>query len=262
MFRFRNFAAATYIILFLSSCGNLKQLQYLQGTIDTAALSSINYVEPIIQKGDLLSITVYSDNQLASAVYNQGGTATTTAGNAGGGAGSTIGASGYLVSQEGNIQLYELGSVKVEGQSKKQLADFLAQQYTQRNLLRNPFIEVRFLNFKVTVIGDVNIPGIKTFETDKVSIFDAIGMAGDLNQYAKRNNVLIVREVNGARRFSRLDLTNPTIFNSPYYYLQQNDMIIVDPTKLKATLTDQSYRNISIAASVISVLALVYSIFR
>lgn len=246
------------ILILFNSCGNLKQLQYLQGPIDTAALSTINYVEPLIQKGDLLSITVYSDNQLASAVYNQGGSSSS---NSGGGQ-SAVGGSGYLVGHEGNIQLYELGSVKVEGITKNQLSSLLAQQYQQRNLLKNPFVEVRFLNFKVTVIGDVNSPGVKTFAAEKVSIFDAISESGDLNMYAKRDNVLIVREVNGVRRFARLDLTDPNVFNSPYYYLQQNDMIVVDPTKLKATTTDQTFRNVSMATSLISLAAIIISFFR
>ena len=246
------------VLLVVSSCGNLKQLQYLQGTIDTAALSSINFIEPLIQKGDILGITVYSDNQLASALYNQGGAASSTFGTSGSQPG---GGTGYLVSQDGYIQLYELGSVKVEGLSKKQLADFLVNQYIQRNLLKDPFVEVRFQNFKVTVIGDVNRPGVYTFPVDKVNIFDALGLAGDLTTFAKRDNVLIVREVNGVRRFSRLDLTNPDVFNSPFYYLQQNDMIVVDPTKLKATLNDQTFRYITIATSVVSIVAILYSIF-
>jgi len=242
-----------------ASCGNLKQLQYLQGNIDTAALATIHFTEPVIQKGDLISITVYSDNLEASSLYNQGG-----------GVSASIGSDdprgprsggGYLVGEDGNIRLYEIGPVMVEGQTKKQLSNFLTQQYAQRNLLKNPFVEVRFLNFKVTVIGDVNSPGIKTFATDKVSVFDAIGEAGDLNMFAKRDNILVVREVNGKRSFSRLNLTDPYVFNSPYYYLQQNDMIVVDPTKLKSATNEQTYRNISLATSVVSILALVYSVF-
>ena len=255
MLRFLNFIAGFCTLMILGSCGNLRQLQYLQGTIDTSALRNVNYVEPFIQKGDLLSITVYSDNQLASAVYNQGGVST--------GATPTVagpGATGYLVGQEGNIQLYELGTVKVEGLSKKQLANILVQQYVQRNLLKNPFVEVRFLNFKVTVIGDVNNPGIKTFTTDKVSIFDAIGEAGDLSAFEKCSQVLVVREIDTVRSFARLDLTDPNVFNSPYFYLKQNDMIVVDPTRAKANLTDQTFRTISIATSVVSIFAIVYSL--
>ena len=244
------------LIISFASCGNLKQLQYLQGEIDTVALRNINFIEPVIQPGDLVSITVYSDNQSASAVYNQGGSTSGAASGAG------VGPGGYLVSEDGYIQLYELGRVKVEGFSKKQVSDFMVQQYIQKNVLKNPYVEVRFLNFKVTVIGDVASPGIKTFTTDKVSIFDAISSSGDLSALAKRSNVLVVREIGDTRQFARLDLTNPTVFNSPFYYLRQNDMIIVDPTKLKARQNDQLYRNISIGASLLSIAVVIYSLFK
>ena len=240
------------IILGLTtSCGNIKQLQYLQGTIDTAAIANINFIEPTIQKGDILSVTVFSDNPLASAIYNQAAAASPTAQ-----------AAGYLVSQDGYIQLHALGLVKALGLTKKQLADILVQQYIEKNLLQNPFVEVRFLNFKITVIGDVNGPGVFTFPSEKVSIFDAIGEAGDLTVYAKRDNVLVVREVNGVRRFARLDLTNPNVFNSPFFFLQQNDMVVVDPTRVKATTTDQTIRNLSIITSLISLAAIVISLFQ
>jgi len=238
-----------------TSCGNIKQLQYLQGTIDTAAFANINFIEPTIHKGDIVSITVYSDNPGASALFNQGG-ATAISSQSG-----TSGQSGYLVSEDGTIRLFELGNVKVEGFTKNQLGNLLAQQYAQKNLLSNPFVEVRFLNFKITIVGDVNGPGVYTFPTDKVNIFDALGMAGDLTTYAKRDNILIVREVTGVRRFARLDLTNPSVFNSPFFYLQQNDMIVVDPTRVKATVNDQTLRYISITTSVVSLVAIVYSIF-
>jgi polysaccharide export outer membrane protein len=261
MLGFLKVLASITMIWLLASCGNLKQLQYLQGTIDTAALNSINFVEPKIQQGDLISITVYSDNQAASAIYNQGGAVSPTL--SGGGMGGTImTGTGYLVTETGHIQLYELGSIMAAGLTKKQLGDLLAQQYAQKNLLNNPFVEVRFLNFKITVVGDVNRPGVYTFPVEKVSVFDAIGMAGDLTAYAKRDNILVVREVNGVRRFARLDLTNPEVFNSSYYYLQQNDMIVIDPTKAKTTLTDQTLRNISIATSLLSIIAITYSLFR
>ena len=118
------------------------------------------------------------------------------------------------------------------------------------------------MNFKVTVIGDVNSPGVKVFNTDKVSIFDAIGQSGDLNIYAKRDNILLIREINGIRKFARLDLTDPNVLNSPYYFLVQNDMIIVDPVRVKATLNDQTSRNITLAATFVSITALVISFFR
>ena len=121
---------------------------------------------------------------------------------------------------------------------------------------------MRFLNFKITIVGDVNRPGVYTFPSERVNIFEAIGFAGDLTNYAQRDNVLVIREFNNTRRFARLDLTDPNVLNSPFYFLQQNDMIIVDPNKTKATITDQTYRTISIVTSIVSVVAIVISVFR
>lgn len=259
----RFFSLAVVLVIFLSSCGNLKQLQYMQGNIDTAALSKINFVEPVIQEGDILAIVVYSDNQLASSYYNQGSTVPSPGGSGALGLSNSVPASsGYEVNKEGSIQLYSLGQVPAKGLTRKQLSENLAKLYLERDLLKNPYVEVRFLNFKITIVGDVNRPGVYTFPSERVNIFEAIGFAGDLTNYAQRDNVLVIREFNNTRRFARLDLTDPNVLNSPFYFLQQNDMIIVDPNKTKATITDQTYRTISIATSIVSVVAIVISVFR
>jgi polysaccharide export outer membrane protein len=251
------------VMVLATSCGNLKQLQYLQGPIDTVALGKINFIEPVIQEGDVLGITVYSDNQLASSFFNQG-SASPSPGASGalGTSGGVPGASGYEVNEDGNIQLFNLGLVRVEGMTRKQLGDYLKNQYAEKNLLTNPYVDVKFLNYRVVIVGDVNRPGVYTFPSEKVNIFEAIGFAGDLTNFAKRDNILVIREVNNVRRFARLDLTDPNVFNSPFYYLQQNDMVVVDPTKAKAVVNDQSYRTISIATSAVSLIAILISIFR
>ena len=259
----RFFSLAVVLVVFLSSCGNLKQLQYMQGNIDTAALSKINFIEPVIQEGDILVVVVYSDNQLASSYYNQGSTVPSPGGSGAlGMSNAAPSTAGYEVNKEGNIQLYSLGLVSAKGLTRKQLADKLAKQYLEKDLLKNPYVEVRFLNYKVTIVGDVNRPGVYTFPHEKINLFEALGYAGDLTIYAKRDNVLVIRESNNTRTFARLDLTSPNVLASPYFYLQQNDIIIVDPSKIKATVTDQSYRTISIATSIVSVVAIIISIFR
>jgi polysaccharide export outer membrane protein len=265
MLRVANIIIALSVILITVSCGDIKKLQYLQGQLDTVALSKIQYVEPVIQKGDILSITVYSDNSLASSLYNQSSTTPTPSNSGSGGVTGAVTSSlpTYLVNEQGDIQLFQIGLFKVEGLSKKQVADSLTSEYKKRNLLSNPYVEVRFVNFKVTLIGDVVKPGVYTFPSEKVSVFDAIGLAGDLTNFARRDNILIVRESNGIRQFGRIDLSKPDAFLSPYYYLQQNDMVVVDITRAKAVANDQATtRNIYIATSVISVLAIIVSIFR
>lgn len=263
---------ALFIALLGASCGNVKNLQYLQGSFDTARLSRVEIPEPVIQKGDLLGITVYSDDPLATAaVTNPLANNASSYLNAGGnnsnsGSTSTSGASttqGFLVSQSGEVQLYKLGTIHVEGKTKKQLSDTLASMYANMGLLKNPYVEVRFMNYKVTVIGEVQRPGPYSVPTDKLSAFEAIGLAGDITVHGRRDNVLVVREVNGQRTFGRLDLKDPNVFLSPYYYLQQNDMVVVDVGKNKAVVNNQAtFQYITISASLLSITAVFISLFR
>lgn len=256
------------MIILGSSCGNVKNLQYVQGAFDTTKLSKVQFTDPVIQQGDLLGITLYSDDAAATAAVmaqqvNVNKETPTASGTASGNTVAAGASSGYLVSQDGFIQLYKLGAVKAIGLTKKQLADTLAQRYIALDLLKNPYVEIRFLNYKVTLVGEVNRPGTYSFPTEKINIFEAISLAGDITVYGKRNNVLVVREVNGVRQFVQLDLSKPDVFGSPYYYLQQNDMVIVDVAKNKAAVNDQvTTRNITVAASVLATIAIFINIFR
>jgi polysaccharide biosynthesis/export protein len=263
---------ALFIIVLSTSCGNVKNLQYLQGSFDTARLSKVETPEPVIQKGDLLGITVYSDDpQATAAVTNPLANLSTLSSTSapGGGLSSVTSSSGtstlqgFVVSQTGEIQLYKLGSIAVEGKTKKQLGDTLALVYSNLGLLKNPYVEVRFLNYKISVIGEVNRPGSYSVPTDKLSAFEAIGLAGDITVYGRRDNVTVIREVNGSRQFGRLNLKDPNVFLSPYYYLQQNDLVIVDVGKNKSVVNNQSaFQTISLAASIISIAAVLITVLR
>jgi polysaccharide biosynthesis/export protein len=237
----------------------------MQGSFDTAKLSSYNIPQPIIQQGDLLSIVVYSDNPTATAIYNQSviTTANTIASASGTGSGlaSTPTSTGYLVDEHGNILFQGIGNVHVEGLNKTSLADTLGARL--KPYLTNAYFNIRFLNFKITIIGDVARPSLYSIPSEKINILEALGLAGDLNISARRDNVLIIREQNGKRSWGRIDLTKPDIFNSPFYQLQQNDVLYVDLTKNKAAANDAvAIRNISVAATIASTLAIIYSIFK
>jgi polysaccharide export outer membrane protein len=118
------------------------------------------------------------------------------------------------------------------------------------------------LNYRFTVLGEVNKEGVYNMPNEKVNILEAIGLAGGLSIYAKRKTITLIREGNGRREFARLDLTDPAVMNSPYYFLQQNDMIIVDPIKAKSTANEQLIiRNISLGSTIISTFAIIYSVF-
>lgn len=268
----------------ISSCGNTRQLTYMQGKFDTAALSKVEVAEPVIQKGDVLSIIVYSDNPTATALYNQSVMATSGSGSSQsigamgggglssgtGGGGSSPGGSapstpGYLVDEQGNIQFQSLKFLHVEGLTKQQLRDSLDARLDERfgGPLKNPYYTIRFVNYRFTMLGEVNRPGVFNIPGEHINLFEALGMAGDMTFYGRRDNVLVMRVSNGKREFQRLDLTKPEIMVSPYYYLQQGDVVYFEPNKKRVAASDQvTIRNVSIATSIVSTLAVLYSIFR
>lgn len=240
----------------LFSCGDVKQISYFQGEVDTLKTETVNYPQPVIQKGDLISIVVFSDNPAATAIYNQS-SANVTAGD------QSLGASqsgGYLVDHSGSITFQGLGQLKVEGLTKSELVDLLNSRLKD-TLLTNPYYNIRFVNFKVTVVGDVTRPGVYTIPNERVNVIEAIGLAGDLTMYGKRDNITVIRERNGVRYYGKLDLTSTAALNSPYYNLQQNDVVIVNAVNKKAAAADQvTGRNIQIATSILSVIAIIISV--
>lgn len=249
---------AALLLASLGSCGDIKKLQYMQGSFDTARLSVYNFPTPVIQKGDLLSIVVFSDLPTATAIYNQ--SVVGTQGSVGS-SGTNAAGPGYLVDERGDIDFQGLGKLHIEGLTKTGLSDLLTSRLSK--YLTNPYYNIRFLNYKITVIGDVAKPSVYNIPAERINILEAIGLAGDLNITARRDNVRIIREVNGKREFGSIDLRQPDIFNSPYYQLQQNDVVYVDFTKNKAAAGDQvTVRNITVATGIVTTLAILYSIFK
>jgi len=260
------------IAILFGSCGNTRQLTYMQGTFDTAKLSQAKFVDPLIQKGDLISIIVYSDNPEATKIYNQtlinagpssAGSSQQDEGSAKGAdvSGSAPTTAGYLVDENGNIEFQGLGLLHVEGLTRTALKDTLNGRLTP--FLVNPYYAIRFLNYRFTMLGEITKPGIYNIPGDRINLLEAIGLAGDMTYYGRRDNVLVMRETNGKRSFARLDLTKPDIIVSPYFYLQQNDVVIFEANKRKVAANDQvTMRNVSMAATVVSVVAILYSIFR
>jgi polysaccharide export outer membrane protein len=209
-----------------SSCGNPKNVTYFPGLKDGDIQSNTPFTESAIQKSDILSITVSSLNPEASAPFN----APNSGGTGPAGAGAPI---GYLVNTEGNIQFPMVGNIKAEGLTKNELKNNIAKTLVDKKLLLDPIVTIRFVNFRVTVLGEVNKPTVVTVPNEKISLLEAIGLAGDMTIYAKRTNVMIIRESNNVKIIKRLNLNSDEIFTSPYYYLQSNDIVYVEPNKAK-----------------------------
>jgi polysaccharide biosynthesis/export protein len=210
----------------ISSCTSGKNLRYFPGIQDGAIQSNTPFPESVIQKSDILSITVSDLNPDAAVIF----TSTNAGGAAASGGGAPI---GYLVNTEGNIQFPMIGSIKAEGLTKNQLKDKIAKTLVDKKILLDPIISIRFINFRVTVLGEVNHPTVVTVPNEKISLLEALGLAGDMTIYAKRNNVLVIREANDQKIIKRLDLNSEELFTSPYYYLQSNDIVYVEPNKAK-----------------------------
>jgi polysaccharide biosynthesis/export protein len=266
----KNFLFGAIILLIissLSSCGTTKGLLLVHGPFDTAKLSVINPVEPIVRRGDILSIVVYSDNPDATKIYNQSLiTTVNTSVLASTGVTQAIGgsapsAAGYQVDGDGNIVFQGLGKIHIEGLTKAALKDTLDARLGP--FLQHPYYSIRFLNYKFTMMGEVTRPGIVSIPGERINILEAIAMVGDLTSYARRDSVFIIRENNNKREFAWLNLTKPAVMASPYFYLQQNDIVIFEPTKKKSIANDVvTVRNVSLAATVVSTLAILYSIFH
>ena len=229
------------------SCVNTRKAIYFD--IEKDSVTSITYqnADNIIQKNDILSITVSSLSPEASVMYNQPNQ------------GVQGSPGGYLVNKEGNIQFPVIGLIKAEGLTKEQLQLEIARQLADKKLLLDPIVNVRQTNYKVTVLGEVAKPGVMNVPSEKISILEAIGFAGDMTLYSNRSNVLIIREENGKRAFKVMDLNSNEIFDSPYFYLKPNDVVYVKPTKTRVASVSPSRIWLPTAISLMSFAAVIFS---
>lgn len=216
------FLVAAVLMVSLGSCVSKKEVLYLQDVEGVRALEEIVKVEPKIQQDDLLSINVSAMDSEAALPFNLFE------------AGNTISVPKpiiYLVNSDGDINFPVLGKIKVEGLTTKEITNQLTEALAV--YIKNPIVNIRLTNFKITVLGEVKSPGTYPVLNERISILEAIGMAGDLTIQGKRKTVVLVREQNGKRTFVDIDLTSREILNSPYFYLAQNDVLIVEPNKSK-----------------------------
>jgi len=235
--RNKNCTLWTFILIIgtvftLTSCVNTKKATYFNDIQNGVYKTSYDAPPPVIHKNDLLSIYVSSLSAEASTLFNAPGLVSTTAASANG---STIQNVGYLVNEEGNIQFPILGKLKAAGLTIKELNDVILDSLVTKKLLVDPLVTIRFLNFRVTVLGEVGKPTVITVPNEKISVLEAIGLAGDLTIYGRRDNVLLIREEEGKKIVRRIDLNSPATITSAFYYLKSNDVLYVEPSKEKVS---------------------------
>ncbi len=237
----------------ISSCLDTKQATYFANTMDTSLVLKNKGIEPLIQKNDILSINISSLNTEATAIFNAPNiiaTSTTTT------TGSTQ-AGGYLVNSEGNVQLPILGTMKASGLTIRDLKNKISDLIIEKKLLVDPIVTIRHLNYEVTIVGEVNKPSVINVPNEKISLMKALGMAGDITVFGKKNNLLLIREIEGERKIIRINLNSKTFLNSDYYYLQPNDVVYVEANKQKVITAIRNPQLLPTILSGLSIVAIV-----
>lgn len=247
-----------YLLIVMSclliSCSAYKQVPYFQDAELNSVLPIQNYSPLTVQKNDILGINITSLNPEASAIFNNNLTRTN---------GSNFDVSpinpvlGYLVDQKGNITLPLLGETNVAGMTTSEVQQKILAKAL--SLLKEANVTVRILNFKVSVLGDVEHPGVFPVTNERLTVTEALALAGDLNITAKRSSLMLIREIDGQRTVIPIDLTSKDTYTSNNYYLKNNDVIYVQPGKTKYAQVSRGFQTGTLIVSALSVIAIVFS---
>jgi polysaccharide export outer membrane protein len=240
-----------------ASCGRktYKNIAYLQDVEEDMSFPMAVNRGIVIQPQDKIMIVVSARNPELAAMFNLARITPNTTGEGdviGGGSNNLM---GYVVDNSGNINMAGLGQIHVAGMNRWELSNFVRQELIDRDLLKDPTVTVEFMNFKVSVLGEVGAPGTYNIVGDKVTILQALSLAGDLTIMGKRDNITVLREQGKERAFYHLDLRDSDIFNSPAYYLQQSDVVYVYPNKIRAgqsKVNENNFRSVNFWTSMTS----------
>ena len=253
-------------MLAFNSCSSSKEVVYFQDLRPGESEIKLPEVQPItVRPEDKISIIVNSRDQELTNLFNLPYVTKRLGQPAlkNGISGSTNdqGVSGYTVDGEGNIDFPVLGKVHVEGMQRGEIAETIKNELVNKNLVKDPVVTVEFMNLSVSVMGEVNNPGRFSIDRDRITILDALSLAGDLTIYGNRSKVLVLREENGVQRTYGIDLTSGEyVYTSPAYYLQQNDLVYVEPNAVRARQSTVNGNNVRSTSFWISLASLLTSI--
>jgi polysaccharide biosynthesis/export protein len=261
---FRTMHVLLCCIIIASSCGTNKKITYFKDVPDSLYLQaknmpSVPFRDPIIQPNDILQISILTLDPQANNVLTEANTSSFAVqpGSSNIPAGATP-VTGFLVDNTGSVELPVVGKIKVSGMTTAIARDSIHNKVAV--YYKGTVVNVRLVNFNITVLGEVARPATYVVPNEKVSVLDAIGMAGDLTIYGKRENVLLIRDSAGIKQTIRFDLNASATLLSPYFYLRQGDVIYVEPGKSKIAASDAvRTRNITLLASGLSVLIILFS---
>jgi len=258
------FFGAVLVALLFASCKPSEEIAYIADAQRDSAFALKGQFSGGIQANDLLSIYVASETPESTIQFNQetnkiavltdGDNRTVL------NSGSTT-VSGYLVNHDGDIIFPVLGKIHVLGLTHNELAALIEKQLISQGHITDPVVTVKLMNFKVCVLGDVARPGQLVVSGERLTIFEALSMVGDLTIYGQRHNVTIVREENGVRTIGEVDLSSKSVFDSPYYYLHQNDVVYVEPNMRKKKNAERDPMTMTYISSAVSIVSVISSVF-
>ncbi len=217
-------AGLIFLCLIISSCATRDEVVYFQEAEDIQGMQNLMDYEPVIEKNDVLRINVSSRNEEVVAPFQ----INTGSQQGGGGGAQNSSLTGYLVDPNGYIQFPVLGQVKVAGKTRTRLEQELQMQI--RTMTTDAVVSIRIINFRVTVLGEVGSPGRIQVEDGRITLPELFASAGDIKYSGKRENILVIREIDGVKSMGRVDITSSDVFKNPFYYLKQNDIVYVEPT--------------------------------
>jgi len=228
--------------LYIASCNVPQQTIYFKNNTTTDTTVLITKIPPYkpsrISPDDILAIKVSSISDFTDknpvSIFNDGGIEYAITASLGGGGGSNAGAGGgikgYLVDTHGDIDFPVIGKMPVAGKTLREVKDMICQKLRE-NYVKEPVVEVRILNYKVTVIGEVRYPGVVIAPNHRMNVMEAVAAAGDIQNTGRRDNVLVMREHDGIREFARVNLNSRNAFTNPYFYLKQNDIVYIEASR-------------------------------
>ncbi|EDM38323.1 polysaccharide export protein, BexD/CtrA/VexA family [Pedobacter sp. BAL39] len=236
-------------LIIVSGCARQRNLVYFSDLSNKDGRSGMisGNGESRILKNDVLSLTVKTSSEATNALYASNSSSINASG--------VYEKEGYRVNELGMINLPLLGEVKIGGLTLAE-AEFAVTAALKKNTVKGDvMVNIKFMNFRITVIGEVNHPSTFSVQNEKITLLEALGMAGDMTAYGKRENVLLIREVDGERVLARVNLNHKEALNSPYFYLRQNDVIYVEPDKAKSVEYSNSSRTMPLVVATISAVA-------
>lgn len=234
------------------SCKTPTDVVYFQNSENLENIPSTNTFTPVFKVDDIVSILISAGDMDAVRPFNlmQGGSLSSGLTGEGGGSSSSVEPT-YLIDENGNIDFPVLGSIKLSGLTRIQVKKLIKEKL--KVYINDPIVSVRLKNFKITVMGEVDRPGSYTIPNERITIIEALGLAGDMTIKGQRENVMIIRENEGVNTYHHVDLTSKTIFDSPVYYLAQNDVLYIEPNKSRIKESKTRSNLINVVISIIGV---------